>query len=324
MLFDWLRLAGVFSRARDLHAGPDPRCQVAADRSSPEGWRFDRFMPRQPSGGALLLLHGWTLRGKDDARLQAFARALAIAGIECVVPHIPGLADLAFAESDVAGLRPFLADPDRRLGVVGFSLAGSYALLAASACPRQPRFIATVSAYGDLPATYQRWQDRGTEAPAEPAERESWVYQKLVLAWRQRAAVGLPASVQTELRDYLLGFCDGKQTEPAAAFYARALRGTDWEAVDRRAQDPAVLRALSPAVRPPQLGCPVVILHDQGDRGVLPCEASVLADAVRRGSPGVRVEVMVTNLLEHVRPNWLRRPGELLRFFRLLAPLVQG
>jgi hypothetical protein len=36
------------------------------------------------------------------------------------------------------------------------------------------------------------------------------------------------------------------------------------------------------------------------------------------------VEVMVTDLLEHVRPSWLRRPGELLRFFRLLAPLVQG
>jgi pimeloyl-ACP methyl ester carboxylesterase len=322
MLSDWTRLAGVLARARDLGGDTDPRCQMEKDRHADNGWVFDRFVPKKPSGGALLLVHGWTLRGKDDVRLQALAKSLAIAGIECLVPRLPGMATMAFAEADVVGLRRFLEDERWRLGVLGFSFGGSAAVLAASGCARQPRFILSVSAYGDLPATYQRSLDMGKQAPTDPVARESWIYLKLAMAWRQQAVVSLPTSSQNQLRDLLMAFCEGSQTEAACAFWERALRDIDWEAVDRRQQDPSVLRVLSPTDNPPQVQCPVVILHDKADPAVWPSEAEVLADAIRRGSPGVVVEVMVTDLLQHVRPGLLWRPGELWRLFRLLVPLV--
>jgi pimeloyl-ACP methyl ester carboxylesterase len=327
MLFDLVRLAGVLARSRDLRGEDDRRCFVEKDRPTDHGWRFDRFVPKKSSkklsGTALLLLHGWTLHGKDDCRLQAFARALAGAGIECVVPNIPGLAELAFEQADVVGLRWFLEHEARPLGVMGFSFGGGYAMLAASGCAQQPRFILTVSAHGDLPATYQRSLDGGKQAPADPMARESWIYQKLAMAWRQRTTVGLPAAVQEQLRELLMTFCGGSQAEASCDFWTRSLSHVDWVAAENRQQDLAALRALSPSVNPPRLRCPVVILHDKNDGGVWPCEANVLADAVRRGSPEIRVDLMVTDLLQHVRPDLLWRPGEILRLFRLLTPLVR-
>jgi hypothetical protein len=324
MPFDWVRLAGVLARSRDLRGEADPRCLVEKDRRNDRGWLVDRFVPKKPSGAALLLLHGWTLRGKDDPRLQAFAKALAIAGIESVVPHIPGLASLAFEPDDVAGLRELLEQQERPLGVMGFSFGGSYAMLAASGSAPQPRFIITISAYGDLPATYRRSLDGDKQAPADPTARESWIYQKLAMAWRQRTAVGLTAAVQEELRELLVTFCEHNRTEVSCDFWARKLGDIDWQAAEQGQQDPTVLSALSPALNPPRLGCPVAILHDKNDRAVWPCEAGMLADAVRRGSPGIRVDVMVTDLLQHVRPGAIWRPVEILRLFRLLTPLVQG
>ncbi len=328
MAFDWVRLAGVLARSRDLRGEADPRCLVERDRRSDRGWLVDRFIPKKPSGAALLLLHGWTLRGKDDHRLQAFAKALAVAGVESFVPHIPGLASMAFEPDDVAGLRGLLEHQlehrERPLGVMGFSFGGSYAMLAASGCTPQPRFIVTMSAYGDLPATYQRSLDGDKQAPSDPTARESWIYQKLAMAWRQRTVVGLTAPVQEELRELLMTFCEHNRTEASCDFWSRKLSDIDWQAAEQGQQDPKVLSALSPALDPPRLGCPVAILHDKYDRAVWPCEAGVLADAVRRGSPGIRVDVMVTDLLQHVRPGTIWRPGEILRLFSLLTPLVRG
>jgi hypothetical protein len=85
-----------------------------------------------------------------------------------------------------------------------------------------------------------------------------------------------------------------------------------------------VLSALSLALHPPRLACPVVVVHDADDQAVLPGEAQVIAEAVRRGSPDARMEVMVTGLLNHVSLGKACRPREIMRLLRLLSPLVQG
>ena len=167
-VFDWLRLAAVFSRSRDLHPDADPRCSVEKNVRAANGWRVDRYRPKKPSGAFLVLLHGWTLRGKDDLRLQAFARSLAIAGVECCVPNLPGLAMLTFDTGDVLGLRALLGECPSRPGIIGFSLGGSYALLAASDHANQPRFVVSVGGYGDLPATFRRSTQWGRQRPADP------------------------------------------------------------------------------------------------------------------------------------------------------------
>ena len=322
-MFAWLRIAAVLARARALHPPSDPRCRVEKDARAGNGWLVDRFLPVKPVGASLILLHGWTLRGKDDLRLQAFARSLAIAGVECLVPRVPGLATLGFVPDDVAGLRALLGECSSSPGIMGFSFGGSYALLAASEHPRKPRLVVSVSGYGDLPATYRHAMAWGRRLPEHPAANEAWVYQKLVLAWRLREVIPLTTEVQQELRTLLEAFCEGTSTEPGWRFCQRALGDKDWEAEDERHQDPAALSSLSLVEHPPRLGHPVVVLHDKGDEAVSPSEAQVVAEAVRRGSPDVRIDVMVTELLNHVTPSLTFRPWEIARLLCLLSPLVE-
>lgn len=313
----------VFSRSRNLHAGPDPRCTV--ERNVPVGgWLVDRFVPANPSGASLIIAHGWTLRGKDDTRLQAFAQSLAIAGVACVVPQLPGLAQLTFDRDDVKGLRAILDASTSPTGLVGFSLGGAYALLAASGCEDQPRFVISVGGHADLAAAFAHALAWGRQVPSVPTEHESWVYLKLALAWRLRDAIPLTPSQQQELRGLLEAYCEGQNVPASWEFCHRALGDTDWETVDEKRQDAATLAALSPARHPPRLACPAIILHGRGDPTMPSCEAERLAVAVRQGSPGVRVEVMVTDLLEHVRASVAWRPGEVMRLLRLLSPLVRA
>jgi pimeloyl-ACP methyl ester carboxylesterase len=326
-MLDWLRLAAVFSRSRDLHATSDPRCRVEKDLRAGNGWRVDRFVPTKPSGASLVLLHGWTVRGKDDPRLQAFARALAIAGVACQVPQVPGLAALTFDRDDVAGLRALLDEcptPPGPPGIVGFSFGGSYALLAASDHAKQPRFIVSVSGYGNLPAAFRQAMQWGRLRPTDPMASEAWVYQKLVLAWRLRATIPLSVRAQSELQELLVRYCEGTNVAAAWSFCQQVLGNTDWESEDERRLDTATMSALSLAEHPPRLACPVVVLHDKTDQTIPPSEARIIAEAVHRGSPQVRVDVMVTELLNHVTPGLAWRPREILRFLRLLSPLVRS
>jgi len=318
---DWARLLGVLSRAKDLHPGPHPGCARAENLVAGNGWRFDRYSPCKPQGGKLVLLHGWTLKGKDDPRLVAFAQSLAIAGIDCVVPHLPGLADLALDPSDVEGLGVFLREEGLAAGVVGFSLGGSYALLAAKAAA--PRFVITISGYGDLSTLYAHWSAWGKHPPASSTARDSWLYLKLVVAWRLRRSLALPEADQRELETHLRAFCENGVRESLWAFHERVLVSHDLEAADNQIQDPSVLRALSLVEHPPVLACPVVILHDKHDAAVPAAQADLAAQAVRKGSPGIVVEVLVTELLHHVSPKMALKPWEITRLLSLLSPLVR-
>ena len=322
-MLDWLRLAAVVSRARDLRPTAAARCHVERDVRAGNGWRVDRFVPWRPSGALLVLLHGWTVRGKDDPRLQAFASSLAVAGVECHVPQVPGLAALTFDRDDVTGLRALVDESQTALGLVGFSFGGSYALLAASDSATPPRFVVSVSGYGDLPASYRQAMQWGRQKPEDPLACEAWLYQKLVVAWHLRDVIPLSDQTKADLHDLLARFCEGQNRPAAWSFCQRILGGKDWETEDESRQDPATLSALSLAEHPPHLACPVVLLHDKTDQTVPPSEASVIAEAVRRGSPEVRIDVMVTELLNHVAPGLAWRPWEIIRLLRLLSPLVR-
>jgi len=314
----------VFSRLRKPHASPDPRCTVENELRADNGWLVDRFVPAKPSGASLIIAHGWTLRGKDDARLQAFAQSLAIAGVGCLVPHLPGLAMLSFDREDVKGLRSLLDASTTPTGLLGFSLGGAYALLAASGCEHRPRFVISIGGHADLAETFHRAMAWARHVPSVPTDHEAWVYQKLALAWRLRDVIPLSPSLQQELRGLLEAYCEGKNVPESWQFCQRVLGTIDWESVDEKREDPATLAALSPSCHLPRLDCPAIILHGRGDATIPSSEAERLAEAIRRGSPGVRVDVMVTDLLEHVRASVAWRPGEVMRLLRLLKPLVRA
>jgi len=323
-VFDWLRVAAVLSRARDLRLREDARCTVERNVRAANGWLLDRYGPKRPSGGSLILLHGWTLRGKDHTRLQVFAQSLAAAGVECIVPHVPGLAALTFEADDVRGVRAILDACPTSPGILGFSMGGGYGLLAASGAQDRPRFVVSVGSYADLAESFRRAMVWGRQTPAVPIKQEAWVYQKLAVAWRLRDVIPLSLPLQQELRGLLEAFCEGDNVEDSWSFCHRVLGDTDWETVDESRQDARAMAALSVVGHPPRLACPAIILHGENDPSMPSAEAQRLADAVRHGSPDIRVDVMVTELLEHIRPSVAFHPGEVLRLLRLLAPLVRA
>jgi pimeloyl-ACP methyl ester carboxylesterase len=156
--------------------------QASADfyRSSPQ--------PR----GAVVVVPGLTPDGKDDARLVAFAKSLALAQFLVLVPDIANTRALKVSATDSAVIadaveelaQHFPAGGERSVGLVAISYAVGPALLAASQTPagRHVRFIVAIGGYYDIEAAigfvttgYYRAPD-GSWQHAAPNEWGKWVF----------------------------------------------------------------------------------------------------------------------------------------------------
>jgi pimeloyl-ACP methyl ester carboxylesterase len=97
------------------------------------GAEVDRYVTGPPDGATpLVLVHGLTPDGKDDARLTEAAELFARLGFDVAVPTIPGLTRLRLRPDDV---RPIVATLAARRGaavVVGVSIGAGLAVLAAA------------------------------------------------------------------------------------------------------------------------------------------------------------------------------------------------
>lgn len=142
---------------------------------------------------ALVLVPGATPRGKDDPRLQAFARTLARSRFAVLVPEIAGLKQLRLGPEQAgevaAAVEAFAAragtQGEPALGLVAISYAAGPALLAAleHGADRHLRFVVLVGPYYDVEAaiTYVTtgFYREGAEAPwrrGAPDRRAKWAF----------------------------------------------------------------------------------------------------------------------------------------------------
>lgn len=119
-----------------------------------------------PSGlpvGAVMIAHGMHHLGGDEPRLLALASALARAGLRVLVPHLPGLAAYRLDPAAVDEVSAASEATARRIGrndvgVVGISLGGGIALIAATdpELGASIRFVLGIGAHDDL-ARLARW-----------------------------------------------------------------------------------------------------------------------------------------------------------------------
>jgi pimeloyl-ACP methyl ester carboxylesterase len=138
---------------------------------------------------ALVLVPGVSPKGRDDARLVAFATTLARARFLILVPELPGLRRLRVGPGDIIAIADalrYLEDQSQKpLGLVAFSYAAGPALLAALEPDIGPRlhFGLLVSGYHDVEAlatfvTTGHFKT-GAQAPwqhAEPNPRGKWLF----------------------------------------------------------------------------------------------------------------------------------------------------
>jgi alpha-beta hydrolase superfamily lysophospholipase len=185
----------------DIAAGdaPSKLKSVAAEPSRkqltlPAGGRTiaaDLYLSDAKPGAGVLLLPGAAETGKDDPRLQAFAKSLARSGFAVVVPDLAGFRSLRVSSEDIVDVadafawlaaRPDLA-PEGRAGMVSFSYASGPAILAAL----QPQnagkasFMMTVGGYCNLRDvltffTTGWYRDSGEWRHMEPNSYGKWVF----------------------------------------------------------------------------------------------------------------------------------------------------
>jgi pimeloyl-ACP methyl ester carboxylesterase len=155
--------------------------------------RADLYEPRQPLGGALVLVPGVTPEGKDDPRLVPLAATLARARFLVLVPDLEGPRQLKIGAADardVADAIIYLDDRvaqqgHRGVGVAAISYAVGPAIIASlrEDVRDKIRFFVSLGGYYDAVAmitfiTTGRYRDpdRDGWTRAEPLDYAKWVF----------------------------------------------------------------------------------------------------------------------------------------------------
>jgi pimeloyl-ACP methyl ester carboxylesterase len=303
----------------------------------------DFYHPRQPVGGALVLVPGFTPEGKDDPRVAELARSLARTRFLVMVPEVPGSraqqVRLEDAETIADALRHLKASrPEaagRATGAVAISYAVGLAALAALEVAEEAPldFLVGVGGYYDTAAvvTYAttgryRLPGGGRWESGEPLDAAKWIF----LA--TNAAVLDDESDRRRLQD--LGARCFEACDPDAEALARDL-GPEGRAllalVTNRdaAQVAALIAALPAAVREQMerlslsrrdlspLAGRLILVHGRRDP-LIPFSESI---ALARAVPGS--ELFLIDGFSHITPEGVGWSGQLQLVSAIQAVLTR-
>jgi len=170
---------------------PDPARRTLAYALQGRTCAGDLYVPGDPPHAGIVLVPGVAERGKDDARLVAFATTLARARFLVLVPDLPNLRALRVQASDAQGvvdafdclLSRAELPRDGRVGVGAFSYAVGPAVLAAldPAIRARVDFLLGVGGYYDLRQvvtffTTGYFKRHGEWTYLEPNRYGKWVF----------------------------------------------------------------------------------------------------------------------------------------------------
>lgn len=283
-----------------------------------EGIAADLYAPAEPKA-ALVLAPGLGRDGRRDARLVAFATALARARFTVLVPAVPNFQAQRVSAADGAlladALRYLSARPERQgsIGIAAISYAVGPAVLAALAPDLAPRVdvIAAIGGYYDTESVvtffttgYFREGSGASWQRRTPNAYGKWVF---VLANAERIEDGhdrtsLDAMARRKLDDLNADVSDlAEGLGPEGRAVAALLANADPERV------PGLIAALPPAVRDDLAGlslarrnlkalrAEVILIHGRDDAIVPYSESLALAAALPEG----RVHVALLDSLAH-------------------------
>jgi len=328
MVRDLARLALLLGRAGSRGKLP-PGVRIERDVATAHGVEHDLITASSNPRAAWVAVHGMTRNGKDDARLQQFAAALASLGATCVVPTLPGLADLRLDARDVDALEDVVTTlasrVAARVNLVGFSYGGSYGLLVAARRARSAAVgrVVAFGAYHSLASVCDAQERLLDVPPRKDPDRDEWLYLRLAMAWRCREPLKLDEMTRAQLDSLLRRYCDDATRGEKEEMSARIGAVHDLDESCRAATDRRLLDELSPAGRLGGLRCAVTLVHDREDVLVPATEAAALHREIAGASGATRVHLAVTDLLRHVRPAAVFRPVGMLRLAQALRPLVR-
>ena len=166
-------------------------------RQTPEGFEYQVFYPRGKAIRTVMLIYGMTINGEEDARLLKFARSCANAGLKVVVPHLPGLMEFMVEEDDLRRLESIASvlskESSEKIGLIGFSTGGSYALLLAAQPTLSERIgpLVLFSPIYDVRDIANRLHAPVDPPPQSDKEWDQFFWAQYVIAFRNRKRLGL-------------------------------------------------------------------------------------------------------------------------------------
>jgi len=336
LLAVWLHVAGWFTAAAlllDVLPGsarplqwltPAPITETITFSSGGRTIIADRYRPGdQARHPALVLVYGALREGRTYAPLAALGRSLARAGYVVLNPDLPDLPDEAVSPASLDGLVAAVdaAAQDSRsagggVGLFGFSLGGSLALVAAA----DPRLAARISVVVDV-GGYYRFVDivQAVTTGSIPDEHGHAVPYRIdpvaaatalhtMVRLLPPADQALLSELENAERTDLTSIpekIDDSQLTPAGQAALALLRNRDPTQVTAlyAGLDPAMREAIAstmdPAVHAERIRVQVWALHDLSDPFVPSMETRELArDPRLRG----RVHATFSDLLQHTEP----------------------
>jgi dienelactone hydrolase len=292
---------------------------VAEETRRIAGVEVHLHRPREAVGAlpAVVVCHGAVPRGARDKRLIALARALALRGALVATPHFESLRTFRADPEDPVRLAEIAVrlaeDGDRvaggRVALVGISIGGSYAIVAASRPEARDRIscVFSLGGYEDLERVIHAWMvspDRDAPELEDPAVEGR---RRTLLA---NADHLVPAQDLRAVRRILRALLAGEPVPPAAAEGLSA-GGRRLVSCARSTEpiDPATahavlapasgrLKSLSPGHEGTAPAAPVFLLHGVDDPVVPVGEAKLLRR--RLEALGTEVDYLTTALFGHV------------------------
>ncbi|MDQ3953561.1 MAG: alpha/beta hydrolase [Actinomycetota bacterium] len=265
----------------------------------------------------ILFVPGATRKGRDDARVIEAATALAQAGRRVFVPELR-LYERIFHRSDVERLVAAIQAlaPEERVGIVGFSYGGSFALIAASdaAVTGDVEYIATFGAYYDLTHVIQGVTTGSTTLDGDLVDFDTVEEARGILL---QAAARLVGGAHADELDHALEARDASGLPPDAARVYELLENTDPRRSDELvAALPETIRAtlgaFSPSNHVEDLDVPVFVMQAKKDAATPWTEAVLLERALPRA------RLVTLDHFSHVDPpgigGWLSDGPQAWRF----------
>ena len=305
----WLpRIPGYAVRVQQLPAAADPdigrtRLYLPGDREGVPG---------------VVLVHGIHRLGIDEPRLAAFAHSLAAVGVAVSTPEMTELTEYRIEESTVTAIGSAAAAMARHTeyrtaGVIGISVAGGLALLAAAdpEIGRQIGFVVCLGTHHDLGRVARYYAGQSIRDPAgrvypvtpHPYGPRVLVHSNLTELF---APEDLPAARRV-LRTYLhdqhrLARARAKElAEPARSRMLALLDHRNRKSIAKAlkgvlAKRRAALSGVSPHGRLSGLQVPVFLLHGSDDP-VVPATETLWLD--RELPDRVSSRTLVSPVLRH-------------------------
>jgi dienelactone hydrolase len=339
-----------------LGAGPQPltifsptpvrsslpyRATAGAEADLAELWLPEWASAERPAGG-ILLVFGVNNLGRNHPAIVRVADALARTGVAVLVPDsrtlLEGRLEVGEIDGVVDAFRLLATRPEvdrERLGIVGFSVGGSLALLAARdpAIAEQVRWVNAFGAFADAEtylasvASHAHREDAGAEVSWTPTPLAREVFLQFLLD--QVSDPDDRAALEDAFADAILA---GDRPEPDAdlrAFLDSGAARTVHDLLTATSLDEArrvigalppeslaFIDAISPARHLGGLEADVYLMHETEDHHVPYVESRRLASALEHA--GRLAEHTEFRLFDHVQPDDLDLVAAIPELWKLM------